>query len=63
MYKESLDSLNSVALQKMPDYILIEYYVLMSRCNYELAAYNDTPIMPSNITKEVIFILTQQLPS
>lgn len=51
MYKESLDSLNSVALQKMPDYILIEYYVLMSRCNYELAAYNDTPYYAEQYNK------------
>lgn len=43
MYKETIDSLNSVVLNKMPNHILIEYYVLMARCHYELAAYNDTP--------------------
>jgi hypothetical protein len=51
MYKESLDSLNLVELHNMPNYILIEYYVLMSRCNYELAAYNDTPYFVEQYNK------------
>jgi Domain of unknown function (DUF6377) len=43
MYKESLDSLNTIKLTNMPNSIKSEYFMLMARCNYELATYNDAP--------------------
>lgn len=51
MYKESLDSLHSLILPQVSTQLLIEYYVLMSRCNYELAAYNDTPYYADQYNK------------
>jgi Domain of unknown function (DUF6377) len=43
MYKESIDSLNTIKLINMPNSIKSEYFMLMARCNYELATYNDDP--------------------
>ena len=43
MYKESIDSLNSIKVKGLPNHLRTEYYVLMSRSFYELAAYNGDP--------------------
>lgn len=40
MYKECIDSLNTITMKAMPDSIKVAYYVLLSRSYYELAAYN-----------------------
>lgn len=39
MYKEALDSLNSVNLKPLADSIKIEFYALMARNYYDLSAY------------------------
>lgn len=40
MYKECLESLNSIQINAMPDSIKVEYYILFSRFYYELGTYN-----------------------
>ncbi|KAI9463086.1 hypothetical protein F5148DRAFT_1286216 [Russula earlei] len=52
MFKETLDSLNSINIQGMPDSVKAEYYSLMGRYYYDLGDFdNDTYHTPLYIAK------------